>query len=335
MMTNFYRFLFSALIMFIIGLPFGRCAYGQAQNDIVPIIDHHQHLFSPELSDLISEPDSPLKPITASDLILKLDKAGIKRAVVLSTAYIYSQPGRDVENEYEKVKAENNWTSRQVASFPKRLIGFCSVNPLKDYALKEIERCAEDPHLNTGLKLHFANAEVNYHDPEHINKIRRVFQAANIKGMALVIHMRASLSPKLPYGREEALVFLNKLVPAAPDVPIQIAHLAGSGTYTSDPLVDPALSVFIEAITKDDPGTEQLWFDVTSAASKDMSEEEAAFLAKRIQQLGIERIVYGSDAAVPGNSPSNGWEAFRSLPLTKDEFRTIANNIAPYITNTD
>ncbi len=330
-MTNFYRFLCYTIVFFMIGLPFDRCAYGQPQNDIEPKIDHHQHLFSPELAELISEPNSPLRPITASDLIPKLDKAGIEQAVVLSTAYIFSQPGREVNNEYAKVKAENNWTSQQVASFPKQLIGFCSVNPLKDYALKEISRCAEDPHLNTGLKLHFANAEVNYHDPKHIKKIRRVFQAANKRGMALVVHMRASLSPELPYGREEALVFLNKLVPAAPEVPIQTAHLAGSGTYTSDPLVDPALSVFVEAIAKDDPRTERLWFDVTSTASKDMSEDEAAFLAKRIRQLGIERIVYGSDAAVPGNSPSNGWEAFRSLPLTKDEFQTIANNNAPYI----
>jgi predicted TIM-barrel fold metal-dependent hydrolase len=31
--------------------------------------------------------------------------------------------------------AENHWTSAQVAKYPHRLIGFCSVNPLRPYAV--------------------------------------------------------------------------------------------------------------------------------------------------------------------------------------------------------
>jgi hypothetical protein len=31
--------------------------------------------------------------------------------------------------------AENDWTSAQVAKYPHRLIGFCSVNPLRPYAV--------------------------------------------------------------------------------------------------------------------------------------------------------------------------------------------------------
>jgi len=29
--------------------------------------------------------------------------------------------------------------------------------------------------------------------------------------------------------------------------------------------------------------------------------------------------------------PREGWAAFRQLPLTEDEFRTIAGNLAPYL----
>jgi len=64
------------------------------------------------------------------------------RAAVLSTAYIFEQPTRKVENAYEKVRVDNDWTSQQVAQFPDRLIGFCGLNPLKDYALDELARCA-------------------------------------------------------------------------------------------------------------------------------------------------------------------------------------------------
>jgi hypothetical protein len=73
--------------------------------------------------------------ITASDVVSLLDAAGIKRAVLLSVAYMFGRPGRVIENEYEQVKAENEWTGQQAARFPTRLIAFCSFNPLRDYAL--------------------------------------------------------------------------------------------------------------------------------------------------------------------------------------------------------
>jgi Predicted metal-dependent hydrolase of the TIM-barrel fold len=92
-----------------------------------------------------------LNPIAASDLVALLEKAGIRRARVFSIAYQFSNPNKPpFEDEYERVKAENDWTSRQVALFPDRLRGFCTVNPLKDYAIAEIGRCAKDPQLHAG-----------------------------------------------------------------------------------------------------------------------------------------------------------------------------------------
>jgi hypothetical protein len=80
-----------------------------------PVADYHQHLFSPGIAALISPPPPavPVKPIVASDVISLLDAAGIRRAVILSVAYIWGHPDRLVDNEYEKVKAENDWTSQQ------------------------------------------------------------------------------------------------------------------------------------------------------------------------------------------------------------------------------
>jgi hypothetical protein len=37
---------------------------------------------------------------------------------------------------------------------------------LKDYALEELARCAADPNLRRGLKLHFGNSVVDFHNPE-------------------------------------------------------------------------------------------------------------------------------------------------------------------------
>src|SRR5436189_230609 len=44
-------------------------------------------------------------------------------------------------------------------------------------------------------------------------------------------------------------IFLDELLPAAPDVNVQIAHLAGTGDY-ADPPVDAALSVFVDSIAR-------------------------------------------------------------------------------------
>ena len=287
-----------------------------------PLVDHHQHLFSPALAEVVK-----LTPISAADLVKLLDEAGIKRAVVLSTAYSFSNPSRKIANDYEFVRADNDWTAVQVAQYPDRLVGFCGLNPIKDYALGELERCAKNRNLSRGLKLHFGNSFVEYHNPQHIEQVKRVVRAANSYGMAIVVHMRANTSQKM--GREEALVFLNELLPAAPDVTVQIAHMGGAGGVEPG-VFDGVLGVFVDAIAKGDPRTKNLWFDVTSVAAN-LTTEGATRIVERLRQLGVRRILFGSDAPVPGNAPSLTWAAFRKLPLTDEEFRTIETNVAPYM----
>ena len=297
---------------------------------LAPLVDHHQHLFSPQVAKLL-RPDSSWGGISARDLVALLDSAGIRRAVVLSVAYTWGSPGRNVANEYARVRAENDWTAGQVASVPGRLVGFGSVNPLKPYALDEIERCARNPWLRTGLKLHFGNSDVQLDDTAHVARLRRVFAAANRHHMAIVVHLRESISRGRPYGAREARIFLEQVVPAAPDVPIQIAHLAGSGPGYADSAADSAMSELGRAVAEHRPGTEHLWFDVASIAN-DVSPEVAATIVRHIRQVGVDRILYGSDSAIASNLPRESWAAFGRLPLTPAELRTIARRVAPYLT---
>ena len=180
---------------------------------------------------------------------------------------MYGNPNRPpVEHEYEAVKAENDWTSAQVAKFPDRLVAFCSINPLRPYALEEMARCAADPRLKRGLKLHFGNSDVNLTNPADAARLRDVFALANRQRMAIVVHARTTISKQRPYGAEHARVFLDTLLPAAPDVPVQIAHLAGSGGY-DEAGVDDAVGVFVDAIAAKDPRVARLWFDVSGIAA--------------------------------------------------------------------
>lgn len=271
------------------------------------------------------------KIITARDVLELLDLAGIQRALLLSAAYMYGSPARTVDNEYSKVRAENDWTGAQAAQYPELLRAFCSFNPLKPYALDEIARCARNSRLRYGIKLHFGNSDVQLENPEHIELLSRVFQAANGQRMAIVVHLRASISRNRPYGAAQAHIFLEQLLPLVPEVPVQVAHLAGAGPGYDDPPAHEAMAVLADAVEKGDPRTNQLWFDVATVVDLNISSTHADLVTRRIRQVGVERILYGSDAALGGNlRPREGWAAFRQLPLTEAEFHQIASNLAPY-----
>jgi predicted TIM-barrel fold metal-dependent hydrolase len=298
---------------------------------VAPVADHHQHLFSPAMVALLDSTHTQ-QPVTARDVIALLDAAGIRKAVLLSVAYLYGSPSRSITDEYAKVRAENDWNAAQAAEYPDRLRAFCGFNPLKEYALAELARCANDSRLRRGIKLHFGNSDVRLENPAHIEQLRRVFRAANDHHMAIVVHLRASISRKRPYGPLQANAFLEQLLPVAPDVPVQVAHLAGTGPGYDDPPADSVMAVLADAVKKRDPRTRHLWFDVATCVDRNISPAQAALVVKRIREVGVDRILYGSDAAYGDNlRPREGWAAFRRLPLTEHEFRTIAANVAPYL----
>jgi predicted TIM-barrel fold metal-dependent hydrolase len=255
---------------------------------------------------------------TAAQLVAEMDAAGVRRGVVLSDAYYFdSVRPEPVPDEYGKVRAENDWTAEQVARFPDRLVAFCSFNPLQGYALAELERCAASCRFR-GLKLHFNAAQLKFRDPREVAKVRRVMEAANRHRLPMIIHVR----PGYVYGREEAEIFLHQLIAAAPDVPIQIAHLWGGENFSA-----AALEVYARAVAARDPATRNLYFDISGAAHYAQS-DELPQIAVLIRRIGMGRILYGSDAPI-----AETWQALQTkLPLTEAEFRAIAGNVAPYMT---
>ena len=266
------------------------------------------------------------KASTVEQLIAEMDAAAVKRAAVLSVAYWFGNPRRKVEgDEYAKVRAENDWVAEQVARFPDRLVGFCSFNPLKDYALEELNRCVKNPSFK-GLKLHFGNSMVDVLNPQHIEKLRTVFRAANEKRFPILVHLWIVGK----YGREHSEAFLTQVLPAAPEIPIQIAHMAASGpNYHSD----DAFEVYANAAANNDPRMKNVWVDVASMVTRNTRPETLELVAKRLRQFGLRRVLFASDRAPGGSNdtPKDAWEAFRRLPLTEQEFRTVAENVAPYM----
>lgn len=256
-------------------------------------------------------------PVTAEQLVRMLDSAGVRQAAVMSNAYYFGVgESGSVPDEYDKVRAENDWTAGQVARFPGRLVAFCSFNPLRDYAPAELERCASGGRFK-GLKIHLNAAQLDFQNPGEVSKVRRVMEAANRHRLPMVIHVRSSND----YGRRDAEVFLRRLVAAAPDVPIQIAHLWGGESFSGS-----ALAVYADAVSSGDPVARNLYFDISGAWRYGKPEEMPEIVAL-IRKIGLGRILYASDAP-----PAEAWEAFREkLTLTEKEVREIANNVAPYM----
>jgi predicted TIM-barrel fold metal-dependent hydrolase len=267
------------------------------------------------------------RSITADDLVAQLDAAGVARAVVLSSAYFFGSSYLPAAtNEQARVQAENDWVGAQAARFPNRLVAFCGVNPLKSYAVEEVRRCARSPNLS-GLKLHFANSGVDLLNPAHVAAVRSVFQAANESRLPIVAHVWV---PGRAYGAQHSGVFLEQLLPEAPDVVVQIAHLTGTGPGYADS-THAALGVFAEAIAAGDRRTSKLYFDVASNVVPGQAPEARARLAARLRLIGMTRVLFGSDSGGNNQTPLAAWRAFRELPLTEAEMDVVARNIAPYL----
>lgn len=264
--------------------------------------DHHIHirtkdaasaigLINTKLGDMetdIIQQDMPA--VTAQEIIAELDKAGIRQGVLLSVAYFFGMPEYDGEDEYGFVQRENNYTIAQARLFPDRLIAFCSVNPLKEYAVDEINRCAREL-KSPGLKLHMSAVGADLRNPEHITRIRAAFLAAHSNRMAVTFHMR-SRSPD--FGPQDVETLLNEILIHTPDLPLHIAHLGGWGGY--DKQTDAALQTWILALDEGEiVKRSHVTFDMAAIVFDESSDQENHFAVGRLREIGLENIIFGTD----------------------------------------
>ena len=318
----------------------------------LPLADHHAHLQSPAAARLLNQGarrDSRArasaeeeKPSTAAQLIVQLDEAGLQRSVALSDAYRLGSPFVHVPNEAAAVDRENDWTLHQVQMYPDRLVGFCSVNPVRRYALSAIEHCAAIG-LRGGLKMHLANAEFHFDDAEQVEHLREDFAAADRLRMPILLHLRAD---EVWNGRRSVQVFMQEVLPSALHVPVQIAHLGGWGGY--DRATDETLLAFADACEKTPDLCKNLYFDISAvllprayARSAPESDERLLWdaqkdfvdgsdrLALALRRIGLSRILFGTDwpmitARVYIDELRHG------LRLSPSEISEILSNVAPY-----
>lgn len=259
------------------------------------------------------------RALSTDALIAELDQAGIQRAAVFSAAHLFgSAMEASRADERALIRRENQWLVTETARYPERLIPICSFNPLRDYAAAELRYCVREQGMR-GLKLLFADSGVDLTNADHRRRLRTVFRAANELRVPVVVHV----SGREGYGAEDTGYMLD-LAASAPDIPIQIAHLAGGGPGLDAPA---AFDAYVEAAQRGDPRMRNVYLEVSSVVVAGTPAPDLAHIAERLRALGMQRVIFGSDRSGTKNeAPGVAWASFRRLPLTEQEFAMVAGN---------
>ncbi|MBD3275632.1 MAG: amidohydrolase family protein [Candidatus Marinimicrobia bacterium] len=313
----------------------------------VPAADHHIHVrgeagseaFVRILKKLEDRDIGTLPPVSPEQVIQALDAGDIDEGVILSSAYFFGIPDLSFDNEYEQVMAENDYTMDAARSYPERLTAFISVNPLKGYAGKEIERCASNQ-SGIGVKLHLANSGVDLRNPGHVDSLRTICNTASQLELPVIIHL---FTRNPDYGRKDARIFIGQVLAEVPDLTIQVAHMGGAGLYTTN--TDGVMMEFEQAVSEyPDVMDDDLVFDIAASARNpenalsrgDTARAEAlrlsnTMLAEEIKQIGVQRVVFGTDWVGFSRAPADFTETVQSIPLSEQMIQKLFENRAPYL----
>lgn len=296
-------------------------------------VDHHVHLHAPAilamLPDYCASPGRAGKcdaeftrPLRVADLLRAMDDAGIRRAQVMSTAYLAESPLMAVlpANHAEVVRAANEFTVGLARARPARFSAYIGVNPLTPTALREIAYWRGNRHV-AGIKLHLANSRFDYRQSEHVAMLAQVFRAAASAHLRIMVHMRHRAEG---YGADEARIFVRDLLPAARGTTVQIAHVAGWGGVDDATLA--ALGVFAEACERDRGQCAGLYFDLAAIKPANLSERDKAALVALMRRIGLRHFVPASDWPFMRDLRAY-YAGLRALPLSDAEWRKVAGNV--------
>lgn len=261
-----------------------------------PYLDAHAHLASAALAAYHAETGGTVGQVGTMEgaaLIRRLDADGVRRAFVLSTAYLMAADAygtRTAETaEYARVRAENDFTAAECARYPERLVPFLSLNPRRGYAVEEVDRCVEQK--MRGLKLHLWNSLVDTRQTADLAALRRVVERAAHHRLAVVAHVAVGAVPN--YGPDDTERFAREIIMPLDTLQISIAHLAGAGGFGAR-----AQACFERLIAVCGPDTayaSRVWTDMAATLTATTAADQARRLGEQLRRSGLHRVLWGSD----------------------------------------
>lgn len=294
-----------------------------------PLVDHHMHVHSPTILDILpAYCASPKRKnpcdsrftaaLTAEDALRAMDGAGIRRGWLMSTAYLAESPLAEPILDAPRVLHEANaFTVALARRYPDRFDAFVSVNPIAPDALAEIARWKGDRAV-TGLKLHLTNSGVDVRDPTQVAKLAAVFCAAAANGWTIIIHMRTGAAD---YGARDVQVFLAEVLPAAGDASVVIAHAGGWGGIDAATL--DALGAFADAFERDPLSVRRIHFDLAQVFNDKATPDDRKAMGNLIRRIGGDHFVAGSDWPFSGDLKRYFEEAYGGPDLSPAEWASV------------
>ena len=262
----------------------------------VPALDAHAHVVSPTLSEVAAGlyRNQGLRPLDGVEILRRMDAAGIRRSAVHSTAYLMAIDAirRDVSPDQERrdLEAENDFAARECARDPERLIPFLSVNPKRDYALDEIDRCLDRWPIR-GLKLHLWNSLVDTRQPDQLERLQRVMAHAADRGLPVLVH--AFVGDVKDYGPDDTERLVREVIVPLPALRICVAHAAGAGGFGG------VTQRCLERLTVvAGPGTalaDRVWIDLAAVLFEAIPDASRRRFAELVARWGANRTLWGSD----------------------------------------
>ena len=274
----------------------------QIQNNKMEIINAHVHMveiekaISDDTAAMLSENPvyhdlgAMVELMAPENLIKQMDEANIDKSVL----YAVDAP---------IVYSSNEYVSSLVKKYPERLIGFASVNPLRENAVAILENAIK----NLGLR------GCKFHPPlqnfyPNGKKVFPIYEKLAELGVPVVFHVGST-----PFGGMAKLdqanpILLDEVATAFPKLKIMLTHLGTLWSNEAFMVVEKHPNVYID--------TAAYLYEIPQLLTSDL-----------ITRLGENKIIFGTDYPTPfGNDKhkmKNFVDCIKNLPLSDKQKENI------------
>jgi len=288
----------------------------------------HVHIMSPDLIAYWKDlgiPFSNAEDHYANiDTILQNNQA--KYIALIGMGYVFANPEYyQGDDSKERLQAENDYLLRVADDHVNRVKPYFAVDPLKDYALDEIERC-HTINNNVGLKLHFNTSQVYLTEPIHLEKVKRVFKKVADLKIPVLLHFD-NWHPK--FGKPDIQLLHDSILSPISSIDLQIAHFGTSGGFNKKTkrFIEGYIDIRNKSTILD---KHDIYFDISAVAlDKDsegvskLTSEEFSELKSYIDKLGLDHIIFGTDYPLY-RSKEYGDILVEKVGLTREELESIS-----------